>query len=431
MPDYKRFIAYFYEYIDGKRQRNAGFVKVERRDGSWRISLQLKGQRWPEEPLTIWGYTTENGQYQLAALAKGYPRKDGLLQKFQLAETWISESGKHFEDLAGMWISCDEKRCFLSHWADGEVEVEKLKQAGNEKGREIAEDRVMEDVKEGEEAKSVTGHLYQEECQEIKNQVSQQLSHAELSGGVEQTFTNQPEDLAWENAPLLRREPQECLEDMGRVLCRSEVSEQQREMDAQSERALAREQDAELPEELEMQNDEPRMVEQTVENEAQGVTEQSSEKDEQQMIQQSSENDERQMAEQSAGTHEQKIMETWAENEAGKMEDRKSHAWEMLRNRHPVVRMFPEEYECIGICPGDILWLRQQGWPVGRNSFLMQGFSRYRHLLLGRKADGSYLLGVPGIEHAQMQNMARMFGFGIFKRTEEKDGFGYWCREIK
>lgn len=29
MPEYRRFIAYFYEYIDGKKQKNAGFAKVE------------------------------------------------------------------------------------------------------------------------------------------------------------------------------------------------------------------------------------------------------------------------------------------------------------------------------------------------------------------------------------------------------------------
>lgn len=371
-----------------------------------------------------------------------------ILQKFQLAETWISESGKHFEDLAGMWIPCDEKRCFLSHWADGEVKVEKLKQAGNgdlqiveqpAEEKESAEKTTMEVAEERKEAKISEMETSNEARQFLEGLISRHSSNGQLSGGVEYTFTNQPEDLAWENAPLLRREPQECLEDMGRVLCRSEVSVQQREVGAQSERTLSSEQDEEFPEELEMQKDASQIVEQNVENESQGMTEngeqnvtgQSTEKDEQQMAEQSAEKDEQQMAEQSAGTHEQKIMETWAENKAGKMEDRKSRAWEMLRSRHPVVWMFPEEYECIGICPGDILWLRQQGWPVGRNSFLMQGFSRYRHLLLGRKADGSYLLGVPGIEHAQMQNMARTFGFGIFKRTEEKDGFGYWCREIK
>ena len=41
MPEYRRFIAYFYEYIDGKKQKNAGFAKVELRNGMWRILFRL------------------------------------------------------------------------------------------------------------------------------------------------------------------------------------------------------------------------------------------------------------------------------------------------------------------------------------------------------------------------------------------------------
>ena len=41
MPEYKRFIAYFYEYINGKKQKNAGFAKVELRSGMWRILFRL------------------------------------------------------------------------------------------------------------------------------------------------------------------------------------------------------------------------------------------------------------------------------------------------------------------------------------------------------------------------------------------------------
>ena len=41
MPEYRRFISYFYEYIDGKKQRNTGFAKVELRNGVWRVLFRL------------------------------------------------------------------------------------------------------------------------------------------------------------------------------------------------------------------------------------------------------------------------------------------------------------------------------------------------------------------------------------------------------
>ena len=120
MAAYRRFIAYFYEYIDGKRQRNAGFVKAEQRGGNWRISLQLKGKWWTEGELEIYGYREENNRYQTVFLAKGYPQRDCLMRKIRLPEGWTDRWGRPFEKLEGMWIPVGEKRCFISHWGEGE-----------------------------------------------------------------------------------------------------------------------------------------------------------------------------------------------------------------------------------------------------------------------------------------------------------------------
>lgn len=42
MSDYSRFISYMYLYENAMKTMNAGFVKVESRNGQCRISLSLK-----------------------------------------------------------------------------------------------------------------------------------------------------------------------------------------------------------------------------------------------------------------------------------------------------------------------------------------------------------------------------------------------------
>ena len=439
MPDYKRFIAYFYEYIDGKRQRNAGFVKAELRGSVWRISMQLKGRRWPEESLEIYGYRVGKKRYPVTRLAKGYPLKDCLIQKFQLPESWVDGSGNHFEELEGMWIPCGEKRCFISHWGEGEAEPEKLgitedreKKTENsflsEKQENQPEISVASEKEENQPEVSVPpekeenqsevsdqaekeenqpevsddsrepAELEATECQmgETISEASEEQLKEELSGETEPVLKKTSEAQAAMDAPKLRREPQECLDDMKRVL--DSVGEKEEERPAMTEQENKEECPA-MPEQ-EKEEDRPAVAEQEQEEECPAVTEQEQEEEQQ-------------------------------EAEERKKNSGQDRVWEILKKHHPAICPLRNmEGECVAICPRDVLWLRQQGWPVGRNSFLIQGFSKYRHMLLCRRKDGSYILGVPGKENPQIQNIARAFGYGELEKSGQGEDFGYWCRKI-
>ncbi len=88
---------------------------------------------------------------------------------------------------------------------------------------------------------------------------------------------------------------------------------------------------------------------------------------------------------------------------------------------------------CIQIMPCDVMRLQQAGVQVGRSSFLLHGFYQYRHLLLGTTREGTWVIGVPGVQNGQERYMAQMFGFSQFKmvhRTDYCRPFGYWCRSL-
>lgn len=88
---------------------------------------------------------------------------------------------------------------------------------------------------------------------------------------------------------------------------------------------------------------------------------------------------------------------------------------------------------CVQILPCDIAWLQQKDWKVGRSSFLQHGFYQYRHLLLGKMADGTCVIGVPGIRNPQEKYMAELFGYDRFKMSKLCEcgrTFGYWYRPL-
>ena len=104
-------------------------------------------------------------------------------------------------------------------------------------------------------------------------------------------------------------------------------------------------------------------------------------------------------------------------------------------------RIYPFEdneiRRCVKIEPKDIGSLPSETWILSNNSFLLHGYYCYHHLIFAEVVDrfGShYILGVPGIYHNREQFMARMFGFERFKSIRKRDlrqgDFGYWYLRV-
>ena len=111
MPEYRRFIAYFYEYINGKKQKNVGFAKVELRSGMWRILFRLITDVTPQPPVQVYGFVRESGYLLGVPMGTMRPGRE-------MAEEWAYRAGVplakkyRLEDLSGIWIqSGDQRRC--------------------------------------------------------------------------------------------------------------------------------------------------------------------------------------------------------------------------------------------------------------------------------------------------------------------------------
>lgn len=100
--------------------------------------------------------------------------------------------------------------------------------------------------------------------------------------------------------------------------------------------------------------------------------------------------------------------------------------------------MYPFEDDemevCVQISPADFSDFPQKYWHMGSNTFLLQGYYNYRHLIMARKGDRIYV-GIPGQYHRRDKYLAEMFGFGQFKCIQKKEprlgDFGYWMMEIE
>ena len=101
---------------------------------------------------------------------------------------------------------------------------------------------------------------------------------------------------------------------------------------------------------------------------------------------------------------------------------------------YDIVDVFNDDefYDCIEIVPDDLDKLSNACKILKNNSFLMHGYARFHHLLLGKVYGDERMifLGVPGVLTRSENGIANMYGFHKFKSSHRSDThmccFGYW-----
>lgn len=135
----KRFIRYLYEYEQGKRIRNVGFVKVE--TGSERTTLHMQAKGFKE------------GSDRRLVLYLFYEDKDGLTSLCREQMTMVSpvlnhcmaytrdgtEAAENYERIQGILLVTESGRRIAATWDDRHVDVSRVREfepATAERGHE-------------------------------------------------------------------------------------------------------------------------------------------------------------------------------------------------------------------------------------------------------------------------------------------------------
>ena len=114
----KRFIRYLYEYEQGKRLRNVGFVKVEQKDEDCTLSihgkgLHMKGERKLDLYAGIWQGTVDNVapaiNYRLF-----YTKEDVIVPE-------------NFQKINGIILESETGRKYAAVWNDTVIDVGRMR----------------------------------------------------------------------------------------------------------------------------------------------------------------------------------------------------------------------------------------------------------------------------------------------------------------
>lgn len=387
MAEYNRFVSYVYAYENNNKTINNGFVRVETRDNISSVYVNMK---------ELYGSGTKYGIYMfqrtdggLNGICLGYVEGSAGGGEFlcKITKDNINNSGISLNEIAGIIILGESGRKYGTCWDDEPLDAELFAgaakdgekivrvRAGKEnvgKFESIRSEKAADESNENSRGEKAAGESFE-------NSLGEKSAGESLESSCEAAKSP-------EAAPTLKFIPEEEMPEIKPARADKNLSAASddgvKEMMAESI-ALSMENTAEAAEFFR----EPLLVG--------NIDGDSSEKNKIKTIQK-----------------------------------------RLDRILDGGIKMYPfedsEMEKCIRIEIQDIGMLPMKYWFYAGNSFLLQSYYSYRHLILAKRIDGSYILGVPGMGEAKDSFMARRFGFNCFKNIREKSdempasNFGYW-----
>lgn len=129
MAGYRRFIAYVYDYENGKKGSNCGFIKVEVKDQQCSVEVHLHCQGLPEDiGCKVYGFTRKDGLINGILLDNCETEKEVVECLITTDAMNMNSSGVSISKMGGMIIVTDTGGFFGTEWDDQPIRPENFRE---------------------------------------------------------------------------------------------------------------------------------------------------------------------------------------------------------------------------------------------------------------------------------------------------------------
>lgn len=378
MAGYRRFIAYVYDYENGKKGSNCGFIKVEVKDQQCSVEVHLHCPGLPENVMCrIYGFTRKDGLINGILLDSCETEKE-IIECLIITDALnMNESGIALGKMGGMVIITDNGGFFGTEWDDQMIRPENFRELKAETSR--TSDSPVDEISHTSDAPIDESSPNMENINSDNIDTSLNVSAPANISDSSFTATIQEIPIPSEVSEIHKKSP-DTFTEASRSVNASEnntstVSPNHINHNKPNTSFISVDSSKDAIHEGE--NSSPKKVS--------PVTAPENSKD-------------------------HKTSSEFSPFSDGEI----ATAWKIHLND---LKRFPRQY-----CA------------LRNNRFIQYGHYNFGHLLLGLKNNGQYILGVPGSYNQQERFMANMFGFPYFKESDyiemSKARGGYWYRLI-
>lgn len=149
MKEYRRFVAYVYEYQKEKKGRNCGFIQVEAKEQNCRMEVHLLCPGLlPEEKCEIFGFVRNSGLMDgilVGECRTGESRADCVVETDRES---LGGSGIPLEKMGGMILLTESGGFFGTEWDDRAIRPDNFRRVKLQKEKEKEEGRKKPEMQE-------------------------------------------------------------------------------------------------------------------------------------------------------------------------------------------------------------------------------------------------------------------------------------------
>ena len=421
MGRYERMICYLYEYQDGHKGANVGYVKLEKRGEKCRVLIQMRRADLATLPQAALFQQEKTG---VLLIPIGVMRDNNGSMKGQYEGNVdnLAGTGLSLDDVHGVLVYVEEGHYFASTWNLEQIDARQLRwwqgdqhedagkaEALPEGGSETSQDMdVSPDSSNGTPQNTIISSDSSNETSQ--NMVVSADSSNETTQNMDVSADSSSE--APQNKVVSSDSSSEALQNMD-VSADSSSEAPQKEV-ASSERGIN------TPRKEVVSSGSGSNIAQRFADHLASAQAGISRKPENASVERCS---------QSAEVTGQSICGSCP------FQRKELDYGKKMLLTFPVMRPFGERYpgRCVRIEPQDIGCLPMRMWSLSGNPFLMQGYFQYRHLIFMEWEKG-YVIGVPGIYSNMMQSKAENAGFrefiAICGQKNCRGAFGYWLMPL-
>lgn len=398
MAGYRRFIAYVYDYENGKKGSNCGFIKVEVKDQQCSVEVHLHCPGLPEDVMCrVYGFTRKDGLINGILLDSCETEKE-IIECLIITDALnMNESGIALGKMGGMVIITDNGGFFGTEWDDQMIRPENFRELKAESSSDVSASPIDK-----------TSHTSDSLDSSSDIPVNNTSRTSDFPANEASPTSDALDNKTYENTSL----PNMADINSDNIDANSNISTPTNISDSSFTATI---QEISIPSEVsEVQTksqdtftEAPKSANVSVNNTSTISPDYiGHNKPNASIISVDSPKN---------AIDEGEISKSKASSEFFPFSDGEiATAWKIHLND---LKRFPHQY-----CA------------LRNNRFIQYGHYNFGHLLLGQKNNGQYILGVPGSYNQQERFMANMFGFPYFKESDyiemSKARGGYWYRLI-
>ena len=223
MAEYRRFVAYVYEYQKEKKGSNCGFVKVEVRGEVCRIELHLQCPgMMPESKCSVYGFVRNRGLLDGIFLGNCITEEGKAECILETSAGHMGDGEKSLDDMGGMIFVTDKGGFFGTEWDDQPIRPGNFRVVEKRMAPEIQPDlSETEKSSEEETAKSKTETSEQARSvrmEQPENVQNEEMSQQELhSQSVQESESSNPISSESGEAVEVQKTPDEIFREHNRT----------------------------------------------------------------------------------------------------------------------------------------------------------------------------------------------------------------------